>query len=118
MGEVAVATRAGPAAARLIRAEYAKQIAAIVTKAEEGVAAGRSVESVAREAVEARNALKLAERAAGPWWIARMADLRNLVIYRNRAGPTADQLFQETGSWEKVLEKVGRTNVTIDRLSR
>jgi hypothetical protein len=118
VGEAAFAARAAVAAVRQVRLDYLEKIAAVVAKSEARLAAKESVEAVARDAVRARNLLKLEERANGPWFAARWADLRNLVRYGDRAGPTAEQLFKQFGSWEKVLDKVRETSPAYDHLAR
>jgi len=73
-----------------------------------------SAEQAARLLVPLRNQLKLDLRAQGSWFAARAADLRNLVRYGDRAGPTADQLYERYGTWERVLESLSRTNATVE----
>ena len=79
--------------------------------------AGISPEIVAREMVAARNAIKLETRAMGGWLQHQYGNIRNFFKYGNKAGPSADQLFQKYGSWEKVIEKVTETNKTINKIT-
>jgi len=80
-------------------------------------AAGMSAEDVVRTVSPLRNELKLNIREQGSWLIARLADLRNLLKYGNRAGPSPDALFRQYGAWEKALEAISRTNSTVNRLT-
>lgn len=77
-------------------------------------AAGASAEQATRILIPLRNQLKLDLRAQGSWLAARAADVRNLFIYGNTAGPTADDLYRQYRSWEKVLEALGRTETTVN----
>ena len=100
-----------------LRGDYLRGVSDIAGKAQAMRSAGSSVETAARWAVGARNMLKLEVRSQGSWFAARLADLRNLILYGNRAGPTAEQLFGELKSWESVLESVTRTSDTVNKLS-
>jgi hypothetical protein len=113
-GLAAVETATGLSAAR---GDYLGRVAEILAHAKDMVTKGSTLEVASRWAVQARNELKLAERAAGPWFAARAADIMNLIRYGNRAGPTADRLFRDLQSWAQVLESVGRTNETINRMT-
>jgi RHS repeat-associated protein len=78
-------------------------------------AAGASAEQAARALAPLRNQLKLDLRAQGSWLAARAADLRNLIKYGNRAGPSADDLLRQYGSWERVLDALGHTSDAVNR---
>jgi hypothetical protein len=101
-----------------VRNLYLLRVDKIVSNAETGLAEGRSVESVAREAVSARNALKVEMREMGSWATARFADVRNLIKYGDRAGQSPDQLLVKYGTWDKVLEAVQRTSETFNKLAK
>jgi hypothetical protein len=109
----------GIAAARpslvAVRSSYLQGVADLVVQGQRMRELGASAEQIARALVPLRNQLKVDIRAQGSWFAARSADLRNLIRYGNRAGPTADDLFRQYGSWEKVVEAVGRTNQTLNR---
>jgi hypothetical protein len=76
-----------------------------------------SAEEVVRTVSPLRNELKLNIREQGSWVLSKAADLRNLLKYGNRAGPSPDDLFRQYGSWEKALEAISRTNPTVNRLT-
>ncbi len=90
------------------RQAYEAEVRALATWGAGEVAAGRSVESVAREAVERRNGLKLRYRANAPPAIIARLELRNLVKYGHPVGPDADAFFRKYGSWEEVLAAASR----------
>jgi hypothetical protein len=73
-------------------------------------------EEVVRIVSPLRNELKRNIRAQGSWIVARVAELRNLVKYGDRLGPSPDALFRTYGSWEKALEAISRTNVTLNKV--
>jgi RHS repeat-associated protein len=97
-----------------IRTTYLSSVDDLVGLGQSMRAAGSSAEQAARVLVPLRNQLKLDLRAQGSWVAARTADIRNLIRYGNRAGPTADDLYRQHGSWDKVLDALGRTNTTVD----
>jgi len=105
----------GTAGLGALRADYLRQVQSLYQDAKAALNAGRSAEEVAREFVPLRNALKLAIRARGPWWAAAAAALRNLVKYGNTAGPTAEDLFKQYGSWEKVIDTIGSTSELVNK---
>jgi len=43
---------------------------------------------------------------------------RNLVKYGDRLRPTADQLLEQYGSWEKVIEHLGVTSKALNRMAK
>lgn len=73
------------------------------------LAGGRSPETVARWAVAARNNLKIMARAFSPRSEVAAMEARNLSIYGNKIGPTAEQQFAKYGSWEGVISAATRT---------
>ncbi len=64
------------------------------------------------------NELKLVIREQGPWILSSLSNLRNYLIYGNRAGPSAEALLTKYGSWEEALETTSRTNPLVDTLVR
>lgn len=80
-------------------------------------AGGMSAEEVVRTVSPLRNELKLNIREQGSWLLSKAADLRNLIVYGNRAGPSAEQLLLRYGSWEKALDAISRTNATVNRVT-
>ncbi|TWB09206.1 RHS repeat-associated protein [Nitrospirillum amazonense] len=104
-------------AAKSLRGAYLAGADDISGLALSGRAAGASAEDMARLTVQMRNELKLQIRSQGDWLLARVADVRNLVKYGNRAGPTADQLFEKYGTWDAVLDALNRTNRTVNKMT-
>lgn len=98
------------------RASYLSQVDDLVGAGLSMRAAGMSSEQSARLLVALRNNLKLEVRAQGSWVLARAADLRNVVKYGNKAGPNADQLYRQYGSWDKVLDAMSRTSNTVNKV--
>lgn len=85
-------------------------------QANSALANGRSAEEVAREFVPLRNLLKVEARAEGPAWADLYAQVRNLMIYGNRVGPSVEQLVKDNqGDWSAVVQSLGSTNKTIDK---
>lgn len=115
-GYAAEAAFVGQIGAAEARALYLSRVEQIATNAAGRLKNGDAVEAVAKDVVQARNLLKLEIRELAPWAAARAADMRNLVTYGNRAGPSAEQLLQKYGSWEKVIEAVQRTNQLVNKL--
>jgi len=90
------------------RQDYEAQVRALVLLAEELRRSGVSVEAVARQLVNRRNALKVAARAFDDPLVIRVLERRNLLKYGNPIGPNADQLFVKYGGWEAVIAAAGR----------
>jgi hypothetical protein len=90
------------------RADYECQVRALAGWAKAELGTGRSVESVAREAVGRRNALKRQFRTDLPDDLLRLLELRNIRLYGDPVGPSADDLLLRYGSWEAVLAASAR----------
>jgi len=99
-----------------IRGAYIRQTETIHDAAVAMMENGATAEAAARAMVPVRNALKMQQRAAGSWLARKWANLRNLVKYGRREGPTADDLFEKYGSWEKVVDKLAETDPNLNRL--
>jgi len=99
---------------RAIRSAYVQGLDDLVGLGLSMRAAGASAEQAVRELVPLRNQLKLDLRAEGSWFAALAADFRNLIRYGNRAGPTADDLYRQYGSWERAFEALGHSNPRVD----
>lgn len=61
-----------------------------------------------------RNELKVWARDLGSFWARKYAEVRNWWKYGDSVGPTADQLLNQYGSWEKVIEASMRTSRSIN----
>lgn len=62
-----------------------------------------------------RNQLKASIRETGPRAAAKIAEIRNQIKYGDKLGPSADQLFKDKGSWEKVVEGLSKTNDGLNK---
>ena len=100
---------------RAIRTSYVQSVDDLVGMGQSMRAAGASAEQAVRALSPLRNQLKLDLRAEGSWFSARAADIRNMIKYGDRAGPSADDLYRQYGSWERALDAMGRTNATVNR---
>jgi hypothetical protein len=100
-----------------LRQQYLQKIDEYGQEAKSMVAQGHTAEEAVRKYSPMRNTLKAEVRERGPWLLARLADVRNILVYGNKLGPTADQLFRQYGSWETALEKISSSNRTIDWLA-
>ena len=74
---------------------------------------GKSVEEIARAVSEKRNEIRLESYRDDPEGLATLKQ-RNLEKYGHEEGPLPDELFEQYGSWEKVIEKAFSTNVGMD----
>jgi RHS repeat-associated protein len=111
----------GVAGTALVRAAIARQAyvdaaRAITSRGMARLATGEDATAVAREAVEARNALKVAARAKLPRALSRWAERRNLGRYGNPIGPSYDQLVRAGKTAEQIVSSAGRTSPVINRL--
>jgi RHS repeat-associated protein len=107
------ATGVGARALRQRYVETAEELGAMAGRLRAG---GMSAEDVVRTVSPLRNELKLNIREQGSWFAARAADIRNLLKYGNRAGPSPNNLFRQYGSWDKALDAISRTNPMINRV--
>ena len=98
-----------------LRGAYLSQVDDLAGAASSIRAAGLNAEQTARILVPLRNSLKMEIRAQGSWIASKVAGLRNQFKYGNRAGPSADELYRKHGSWEGVLDSLGKTNATVNR---
>ena len=74
---------------------------------------GKSIEEIARAVSSKRNEIRLASYADDPEGLA-VAKARNLEKYGHEEGPLPDELYEQYGSWETVLEKAFSTNSGMD----
>ncbi len=73
----------------------------------------KDIEEIARAVSAKRNELRLASYEDDPAELAAVKK-RNLEKYGHEDGPQADELFEQYGSWETVLEKAFSTNSGMD----
>ena len=80
---------------------------------DEMTAEGKSIEEIARKVSAKRNELRLAAYEGDSDGLATVK-ARNLETYGHEDGPTADEMFEECGSWEQVIEKAFSHNPGMD----
>ncbi|PIE03017.1 MAG: hypothetical protein CSA81_04725 [Acidobacteria bacterium] len=102
--------------AAVVRSNYLSKTFQLGLKIDDMKAAGKSAEYIVRTVSPARNALKMEMRKQGSWITARLGDIRNLIKYKNRAGPTPEQLLKEYGSWEKAMQAITRTDPVTNKM--
>lgn len=100
------------------RALYAARAASLAAGAASRVEEGDDIFQIARDAVDARNDLKLASREGLPQWIVKAIEWRNIKAYGNPVGPTFDYLITQKGATpEGIIGKAAEsTNRTINWL--
>jgi hypothetical protein len=86
--------------AAAVRATYEANVRALANQAAAVRAARHDAETIARQLVDARNALKVQARAQSPADAVALMEARNMAKYGNPIGPTADQLHAAGKTWE------------------
>ena len=76
-------------------------------------AADMDIEEIARAVSTLRNELRMAAYDGDPEGLEAMK-ARNLEKYGHEEGPLPDELFEQYGSWEMVLEKSFSVNSGMD----
>ena len=99
--------------ARLARIAYHESINEMYAMMNGMQIEGKSVEEIARAVSAKRNEIRLASYADNPEGL-EAAKARNLEQYGYEDGPRADDLYQQYGSWETVLEKAFSANPGMD----
>ena len=74
---------------------------------------GKSVEEIARAVSRRRNEIRLESYKDDPEGLETVKK-SNLETYGHEDGPDADELYEEYGSWQTVLEKALSTNAGMD----
>ena len=74
---------------------------------------GASTEEMARAVSKERNRLRLASYKGNPSGMISVL-VSNLKTYGHMNGPTADQLYEQYGSWTTVIQKAFSTNMGMD----
>lgn len=99
-----------------VRRTYLAAVSGFEKGIAEARAAGATAEQIARQFVPMRNEVKALAREGQGLVSRTVVELRNLAVYGNKLGPTADQLYKKYGSWEKVVEKILQTNEKVNRI--
>lgn len=100
-----------------VRASYLEKVDELDATAQSIRAAGVSSEDALRLLNPIRNQIKLEERAKSSWFAKAYANATNLFKYGNVAGPSADDLYRQHGSWERALESLAKTRGNVNRLT-
>ena len=95
------------------RIAYHQSIEAMYDILEEMTADGRSVEEIARTVSQKRNEIRLAAYDNDPEGLEALKQ-RNLEKYGHEEGPLPDELYEQYGSWESVMEKAFSVNAGMD----
>ena len=74
---------------------------------------GASMEEMARAVSAERNRIRLASYEGDPEGLAKIKE-SNLKTYGHEEGPTPDQLYEQYGSWQVVLQKAFSSNMGMD----
>lgn len=87
---------------------YEAAVRALRLAADELLAEGHSLESVALETVARRNALKQAFRAGMEPAILALIEARNMARYGDAVGPNPTMLLERYGNWHAVIDAACR----------
>ena len=98
---------------RPARIAYHESIQDMYAMLDEMTAQGKSVEEIARAVSAKRNEIRLAAYDNDPEGLAT-AKARNLERYGHEEGPLPDELYEQYGSWEVVIEKAFSVNSGMD----
>ena len=95
------------------RIEYLQSYSQMYDILDEMTAEGKPIEEIARKVSAKRNELRLAAYEGNPEGLATVK-AHNLEKYGHEDGPTADEMFEKYGSWERVIEKAFSHNPGMD----
>ncbi|MBQ7718388.1 MAG: S-layer homology domain-containing protein [Clostridia bacterium] len=95
------------------RIEYLQSYSQMYGILDEMTAEGKSIEEIARKVSGKRNELRLAAYEGDPEGL-ETVKAYNLERYGHEDGPTADEMFEKYGSWERVIEKAFSHNPGMD----
>ena len=95
------------------RIAYHESIESMYEILEEMTAEGKTTEEIARAVSTERNAIRLAAYDDDPEGLAKLK-ARNLEKYGHEEGPLPDELYEQYGSWETVIEKAFSVNAGMD----
>lgn len=95
------------------RIEYLQSYSQMYGILDEMTAEGKSIEEIARKVSGKRNELRLAAYDGNPDGL-KTVKAHNLEKYGHEDGPTADEMFEKYGSWERVIEKAFSHNPGMD----
>lgn len=110
------AAEAGGTGLRAARQAYVEGARAIANDGGAQIAAGADASTVARGAVDARNALKATAREGIPGPVRRWAEWRNMGRYGDPIGPSYEYLVGQGKLPEQIVAGAGRTSDWINWL--
>jgi hypothetical protein len=103
-------------ALRATRVAYVTAVRAIPRAAAARIAAGENAAAVAREAVAARNAAKIAARARTPQPFRGITAIRNKRKYGNPVGPTYEGLVGQNKTSAQIIASAGRNDKVVNTI--
>ena len=95
------------------RLEFLASYAEMYELMDEMRAAGKTTEEIARAVSAKRNELRIRSYDGDPDGLATLKE-RNLAKYGHEEGPLPDELYEQYGSWEIVMEKAFTHNPGMD----
>lgn len=95
------------------RIAYHQSIESMYDILKEMTAEGKTVEEIARTVSAKRNEIRLAAYDNDPEGLEKLK-ARNLEKYGHEEGPLPDELYEQYGSWETVIEKAFSVNAGMD----
>jgi hypothetical protein len=98
---------------RLARIAYHEEIKSLYTMLDELRAEGKPIEEIARIISAKRNEIRFASYENNPEGLEKLK-ARNLEKYGHEEGPTPDEVYAKTGSWEGVIASAFNTNPGMD----
>ena len=100
-------------AGRQERIAYHESLESMYDILKEMTADGKSTEEIARAVSARRNEIRLEAYADDPENLAKLK-ARNLEKYGHEEGPLPDELYEQYGSWDVVINKAFSTNSGMD----
>lgn len=101
------------AKAREERIEYHKSLESLTDMLYRMRDEGATIEEMARALSAERNRLRMASYEDMPEALAKVKE-SNLATYGHEDGPTADELYEQYGSWTAVIQKAFSANMGMD----
>ena len=101
------------AKAKVERREYHEQMDSMTDILYRMRDEGATMEEMARAVSRERNRIRLASYDGDPEGLKKVKE-SNLKTYGHEEGPTPDQLYEQYGSWETVMQKAFSTNMGMD----
>lgn len=100
-------------AGRKERIAYHESLESMYDMLKQMLKEGKSTEEIARALSTRRNEIRLESYKNNPVKLASVKQ-RNLEKYGHEEGPLPDELYEQYGSWERVIEKAFSANAGMD----